>query len=85
MLARDSSDFDKLYKVRPLLDYFNNKFKELYEPNKEVSIGEQLLLHKGRLAFKQYNTSKRARFGIKIFSLCEDSGYLLYSKIHTGK
>ena len=40
---------------------------------------------KGRLGFKQYIPNKRARFGIKMFSLCEVSGYLWNSFVYLGK
>lgn len=46
---------------------------------------EELLLWKGRLVFKQYIPLKQARFGIKIFSLCENSGYLWNSYVYLGK
>ena len=37
---------------------------------------EKLLLWKGKLAFKHYIPLKRAQFGIKMFSLCDNSGYM---------
>ena len=40
---------------------------------------------KGRLEFKQYIPNKRTRFGIKMFSLCEVSGYLWNSFVYLGK
>ncbi|CAM1325723.1 PGBD4 (predicted) [Pycnogonum litorale] len=41
---------------------------------------------KGRLSWKQYNPSKRARFGIKYYKLCESkSGYIKYFEIYTGR
>ena len=40
---------------------------------------------KGRLGFKQYIPNKRARFGIKMFSLCEVSGYLWNRFVYLGK
>ena len=33
----------------------------------------------------QYMPLKRARFGVKSFMLCEDSGYTFSFKIYTGK
>ena len=67
---------DRLYKVRPLVEYLVGKFKAAYTPDKNLSIDEELLLWKGRLGFKQYIPNKRSRFGIKMFSLCEVSEYL---------
>ena len=76
---------DCLYKVRPVVEFLVNKFKSVYVPSKFISIGEELLLWKGRLIFKQYIPNKRARFGIKMFSLCEDSGHLWNSFVYLGK
>ena len=58
-----------------LSTYLVNKFRTVYVPEDHISIHEELLLWKGNLAFKQYIPMKRARFGIKLFSLCETSGY----------
>ena len=57
----------------------------MYIPSENISIDEELSLFKGRLSFKRYVSSKRARFGIKLFSLCEDSGYLWNSFVYLGK
>ena len=76
---------DRLFKIKPLLNYLVAKFQEVYYPSQNVSIDEQLLLHKGNLKFKQYIPSKRARFGIKFFSLCDSNGYLLNTEIYAGK
>ena len=76
---------DRLYKVKPLVEYLVGKFKAAYTPDKNLSIDEQLLLWKGRLGFKQYIPNKGSRFGIKIFSLCELSGYLWNSFVYLGK
>ena len=64
---------DRLSKIRPVLDYLMDKFKSVYTPDKHIAIDEELLLWKGRLGFKQYIPNKRARFRIKMFSVCEVS------------
>lgn len=76
---------DRLFKIRPLLTYLLNKFQEVYYPTMKVSIDEQLLLHKGNLHFKQYIPNKRARFGIKFFSICDQNGYLYNTEVYVGK
>lgn len=59
---------DRLYKVRPVVEYLVSKFKSVYIPEEHISIDEELLLWKGRLVFKQDIPLKRARFGIKMSS-----------------
>ena len=76
---------DKLFKVRDIAEFLLDWFKTVYNPSANISIDEELLFYKGRLLFKQYIPSKRARFGIKLFSLCEDSGYLWNSFVYLGK
>ena len=61
------------------------KFNSVYTPDKHIVIDEELLLWKGRLGFKQYIPNKRARFGIKMFSVCEVSGYFWNSFVYVGK
>ena len=62
-----------------------DNFKNVYTPDKHIAIDEELLLWKGRLGFKQYIPNKRARFRIKMFSVCEVSGYLWNSFVYVGK
>ena len=50
---------------------------KVYARGKNISMDESLVLFKGRLNFKQYITSKIARFGIKLYQLCTFSGILL--------
>ena len=79
----DNSDYDvndpnldRLYKVRAVIEYIVDRFRSVYVPNEFVYIDEELLLWKGRLSFKQYISNKRSRSGIKLFSLCETSGFI---------
>ena len=76
---------DKLYKVRGVVEFLVDQFKNVYISTQHISIDEELLLWKGRLLFKQYIPSKRSRFEVKLFSLCEDSGYLWNSFVYLKK
>ena len=42
------------------------------------------MLFKGRLSFKQYISSKRARFGTKLYQLCTSNGILLDFLVYHG-
>lgn len=76
---------DRLFKLRPLIDHLFEHFQLAYTPGPSVAVDETLLLWKGRLHFRQYLPLKRSRFGIKMFSLAEDSGYIYRFRIYTGK
>ena len=57
---------DRLYKVKPLVEYLIGKFKGAYTPDKILSIDAELLLWKGRLGFKQYiSQTKDQDFALK--------------------
>lgn len=50
-----------------------------------IAVDESLLLWKGRLGFKQYIPLKRSRFGIKMFKVCDRTGYTYRFKVYQGK
>ena len=55
---------DKLYKLREVVNMMKDICGKVYAPGKYLNMDESLVLFKGRLSFKQYITSKRARFRI---------------------
>lgn len=76
---------DKLFKVRYVLDHIKSSYKRVMQPYQNLCIDESLMLYKGRLGFKQYIPSKRHRFGIKFFMLCDcKTGYIIDFIIYTG-
>ena len=56
--AQGQPGYDKLYKVRPLLDAVLRNFKSCYSPSKNLSIDESVVGFKGRLALLQYMPKK---------------------------
>lgn len=82
----DSSGLSKkLFKINPILNHLRKRFMASYVPEKNVSVDESLIAWKGRLGWKQYIPSKRKRFGMKMFSLCESqSGYVYNFILYTG-
>jgi hypothetical protein len=59
----------RLYKLKPILDHLNAKFRSVYTPERDVSVDKSLIMWKGRLLWKVYIPSERARFGVKSFEL----------------
>ena len=53
-LPREDPGFDKIYRVRQFLDIIVENAKRLYRLDKDVSIDETMVPHKGCLSFKQY-------------------------------
>jgi len=76
---------DRLFQIRPIVQHLKDKFRRIMVPYRNLCIDKSLMLWKVRLHFKQYIPSKRHRFGIKIFILCDCRiGFLLDFVIYTG-
>jgi hypothetical protein len=60
-----------LFKIFPVISHLNNKFQEMYLPNRDILTDETLMLWKGHLSFKQYLPLKASKFGIKTYELCD--------------
>lgn len=76
---------DRLYKVRSIIDHFNNKMREIYYPSTEMSHDEAMILWRGRLLFRQYVKGKRHKYGIKLYSLCEPEGMIIRFMVYSGR
>ncbi len=66
------------------MDKMCSEINKCFLPGKSLSLDESLLLHKGRLSFRMFIQTKRARFGIKIYMLCDSSGYMICSEVYYG-
>ena len=77
---------DKLYKIRPLLRIINENFATKYNMGRDLSIDESLIPFKGRLSFRQFIPSKRARFGVKCWVKADSSnGFVSQFVVYTGR
>ena len=66
---RGDPAFDKLYKVRPLLDIVLENFKTSCQPGQHISIDESMISYKGHLSFVQYLPKKPHKRGLKAWVL----------------
>ena len=83
--AEDTNVKDRLRKIRPFLDLLQNSFRCCLHPHQKLIIDDSLILFKGRLVFQQYIPTKRNRFGIKLFVLCDGkTGIILDFLVYTG-
>ena len=74
---------DKLYKLRPLIDHFQEKFSQI-TPSEKPCIDEQMVSFKGKSHLKQYNSQKPKKWGYKIYVLSGIDGIIYNFKIHIG-
>lgn len=52
MPQRGSPTFDKLYKIRPMINYLNEAFLKHFSPDKHLSCDENMVAFKGRSGIK---------------------------------
>ena len=50
-----------------------------------MAVDEVIVKFKGRVLFKQYIPKKRKRFSIKMFKLCDSTGYTYDMNVYLGK
>ena len=78
--------YDAIWKIRPIVDHLNTKFRSRYIPKENVSVDESMIPFKGRVHFRQYMKAKPTKWGIKAWAMAEsDSGYMLGLNIYCGK
>ena len=65
LAARGEPGYDRLGKVRPVINAVNASLQSAYSPNCENSIDEAMIKFKGRSAIKQYIPQKPIKRGIK--------------------
>ncbi|XP_047106979.1 piggyBac transposable element-derived protein 4-like [Schistocerca piceifrons] len=77
---------DKLAAIRSIWEKWVEVLPKLYNPGENVTVDEQLVAFRGRCPFKQYIPSKPAKYGIKIWTMCDSkTSYVLKAQIYTGK
>lgn len=83
---RTDSNFDRAFKVRPIINHFNKAFDKALTATKSQSIDEHMIKFKGRNVMKQYMKAKPIKLGFKIWCRCDsESGYLFECNIYTGR
>jgi len=75
-LQRSDPSYDKLWKVRYLVDVLSTRCLELHNPP-QISVDESMIGTKCRLSFIQYLPKKPVKWGIKVW-VCADvvNGYM---------
>ena len=69
--------YDKLGKIRPVLESIENRFRTTFHLHKEVAIDEAMIKFKGRSSMKQYLPMKPIKRGLKVWVLADShNGYV---------
>jgi hypothetical protein len=87
VMDRGSTIYDKLHKVRWLVDEVRDHFKAMWTPNQQLIVDECMVMYKGQYCpIRQYMPLKPVRFGIKVWAAADAlSKYLWNFEIYCGK
>lgn len=78
--------YDKLHKIKPLLELLFPNLEKAYNLHKNISIDECMIPWRGRLSFRQFIASKPIRFGIKVWVLADsESKYIYRQQLYIGR
>ena len=86
LLEHGDPGYDRLGKVRPMIEMLQERFLEVYQPHCEISIDEAMIPFQGRSALKQYMPAKPIKRGIKVWCRADShNGYMCEVQVYTGK
>lgn len=74
--ARGDPAYDRLYKIRPLLVNLSRHFMENAEMETVISVDEQIIPFKGNISIKFYMKAKPNKWGIKVYGMAGQTGYI---------
>jgi len=57
---------NRLFKIQPLLDFFLERFQTIHKPNEQLSLDEAMILWRGRLRIRTYNSGKLTKYGLLV-------------------
>lgn len=70
-LSRPRRQDDRLAAFRQVWDLWTSRLSMLFNPDRNLTVDEQLVPFKGRCRFRQYMPKKPAKYGIKIWAACD--------------
>ncbi len=83
---RGSPQYDRLAKVRPVLEYLETRFSVVYTPGQDLSVDEATIKFQGRSTMKQYLPIKPTKRGFKVWVFADSSnGYFCRLQVYTGQ
>ena len=84
--VRGDPGYDRLGKVRGILERVQERCQHIYKPHCENSIDEAMIPFQGRSSLKQYMPAKPTKRGIKVWCRADSqNGYLCEFQVYTGR
>jgi len=81
----EGKEYDQLWKLRAVFDKLNEAYAKFYNSSEHLAVDKVIVKFKGRVIFRQYIPKKRKCFGIKIYKLCDKSGYTYNMRVYLGR
>ena len=83
---RGDPAFDRLGKVRPVIDAVSHSVASKYAPSRDIVVDEAMIPFQGRSTLKQYLPLKPVKRGIKVWCLGDSTnGYIHNFQVYTGR
>ncbi|XP_010901142.2 piggyBac transposable element-derived protein 4-like isoform X2 [Esox lucius] len=83
---KGSSEYDPLFRLKPLMTKINAACKSFYQPRKNLAIDERMVATEAKTGMTQYMKHKPAKCRFKLFILADSSnGYTSNFIVYTGK
>jgi len=77
---------DRAYKIRSIINHFNESFQKRLPPTRNQSIDEHMVTFKGHSVMKQYMPKKPIKWGFKFWMRSDaKSGYCYELDLYTGR
>ncbi|XP_066504148.1 piggyBac transposable element-derived protein 4-like [Hoplias malabaricus] len=83
---RGTSEHDRLFRCKPLMNTVQNACKSFYHPHRNLAVDERMVPCRGHNSMTQYMKDKPTKWGFKLFVLADSSnGYTVDFSVYTGK
>ncbi|XP_005914596.1 piggyBac transposable element-derived protein 4 [Haplochromis burtoni] len=85
-LSRSGGRENKLGPIKDLWSKWSSRLPKFFNPGRDICVDEQLVPFRGRCSFKQYMRLKPAKYGLKIWALCDvKTAYAWRLQLYTGR
>ena len=68
-------EYDRLWKLRTIFDILTQTYAKFYNPSEHLAVCEVIVKFQDVVIFRQYIPKKRQCVRIRIYKLCDESGY----------
>jgi len=82
-MPKKGEGYDKLYKIRSLLEMLSITYLKSYRPTKMQAIDKSMIRFKGRPSIKQYMPLKPIKRGYKVWIRANSNSYISQFEIYT--